>query len=80
MAPRRGSRRVYRRPSVLIETIDAADESKIGTIYRDLALYAEGAHDLNNDRHVKPLTDWFRAAILLLMAEISAWVIDLGLR
>lgn len=68
------------KPSVLIETIDAADESKIGTIYRDLALYAEEAHDLNNDRHVKPLTDWFRAAILLLMAEISAWVIDLALR
>lgn len=44
------------KPSVLIETIDSADESKIGTIYRDLALYAEEAHDLNNDRHVKPLT------------------------
>jgi hypothetical protein len=68
------------RPSILIETLDADPEQELGPIYRDLALYAEEAHDLNTERHLKPLTDWFRAAILLLMAEIVAWVIDLALR
>jgi hypothetical protein len=68
------------RPSVLVETLDALPESESGTVYRDLSLYAEEAHDYNTENHLKPLTDWFRAAILLLMAEIAAWVIDLGLR
>jgi hypothetical protein len=49
-------------------------------MYHDLALYAEEAHDLNEEAHLKPLTNYFRAAILLLTAEIAAWVIDLALR
>ena len=68
------------RPSILVEALDATDDDDLGTIYRDLSLYVEEAHDFNTERHLKPLTDWFRAAILLLMAEIAAWVIDLALR
>ena len=41
---------------------------------------AEEAHDFNRDKHLKPLTNYFRVAISLLTAEIVAWVVDLAIR
>jgi hypothetical protein len=49
-------------------------------LYRDLALFAEEAHNRNRDAHLLPLTNFFRIAIVLLTAEIVAWVVDLGVR
>jgi hypothetical protein len=68
------------RPSVLIEAFEAPNPDDLERVYRDLALYAEEAHDYNTEKHLKPLTDWFRAATFLLVAEIAAWVIALALR
>lgn len=49
-------------------------------MFRDLALYAEEAHDHNRDHHHVPLNRYFRAAIVLLTAEIASWALDLALR
>jgi hypothetical protein len=72
-------------PSLVIAEYleDAAHNDKkqpLWVIYRDLALYAEEAHDLNRSRHLDPLSNFFRAAIVLLTAEIVVWIIDLALR
>jgi hypothetical protein len=70
-------------PSIVIgEYLERGDEDRasLAEIYRDLALFAEAAHNRNRDVHLVPLTNYFRAAIVLLTAEIVAWVIDLGLR
>jgi len=70
-------------PSLVIsQYLEVEDEqnSDLGTIYRDLALFAEEAHDFNRDEHLNPLTNYFRAAITLLTAEIVAWVVDLAIR
>jgi hypothetical protein len=70
-------------PSIVInEYLEPEDgePSEVGVIYRDLALFAEEAHDLNRDTHFKPLTNYFRFAITLLTAEIVAWVVDLAIR
>jgi len=65
-------------PSILIAELEGGARQPLGLIYRDLALYAEAAHDVNRDRHLTPLTWYFRAAIMLLMAEIVAWVVALA--
>jgi hypothetical protein len=59
---------------------EEGEASELSTIYRDLALFAEEAHDFNRDHHLKPLTNYFRVAITLLTAEIVAWVVDLAIR
>jgi len=71
------------KPSVVIdEYLEPAEgvAQELFIIYRDLALFAEEAHDYNRDEHLKPLTNYFRLAITLLMAEIVAWVVDLAIR
>jgi hypothetical protein len=60
--------------------VEDEQKSDLATIYRDLALFAEEAHDFNRDEHLKPLTNYSRAAITLLTAEIVAWVVDLAIR
>jgi hypothetical protein len=66
-------------PSQLIEWIESYDPvPTVATLYHDLALYAEDAYQNNEARHVKPLTDYFRAAIIVLLLEIVAWVIDVS--
>jgi hypothetical protein len=70
-------------PSIVISEYlepEEGEPSEIGVIFRDLALFAEEAHDLNRDNHLKPLTNYFRVAITLLTAEIVAWVVDLAIR
>jgi hypothetical protein len=66
------------------ETIDGYIETPDGVslarMYRNLALYAEQLLVVNRDRHLIPLTIWFRAAIIVLACEIVAWVVDLGVR
>ena len=59
---------------------DEGEARELSVIYRDLALFAEEAHDFNRDKHLKPLTNYFRIAISLLTAEIVAWVVDLAIR
>jgi hypothetical protein len=70
-------------PSIVIgEYLERADTEPVSLIdlYRDLALFCEEAHNRNRDAHLVPLTNFFRLAIVLLTAEIVAWVVDLGLR
>jgi hypothetical protein len=65
-------------PSDMIaEYLEGETRHSLPKIYRELALPAEAAHDLNRDRHFAPLTWYFRAAISLLMAEIVMWVVAL---
>jgi hypothetical protein len=65
-------------PSGMIaEFLEGETRHSLPKIYRELALHAEAAHDLNRDRHFGPLTWYFRAAISLLMAEIVLWVVAL---
>ncbi len=68
-------------PSIVIGEYLEPDEGEacpLSVIYRDLALFAEEAHDFNRDTHLKPLTNYFRAAITLLTAEIVAWIVALA--
>jgi len=70
-------------PSIVIGEYLEPDEGppqELSVIYRDLALFAEGAHDSNKNAHLKPLTSYFRIATVLLTAEIVAWVVDLAVR
>jgi hypothetical protein len=70
-------------PSLIIGEYLEPDEGEaqpLSMLYRDLALFAEEAHDFNRDAHLKPLTNYFRVAISLLTAEIVAWVVDLAIR
>jgi hypothetical protein len=71
------------KPSVVIEQYLEPDEGEAQptwTLYRDLALRAEVAHDHNRSTHLQPLALFFRASIVLLFAEIATWVVDLALR
>lgn len=66
-------------PSALIaQYLEGETQDPLHVIYRDVALHAEAAHNVNRDRHVRPLTWYFRFAIILLMAEIVAWVVALA--
>jgi hypothetical protein len=68
-------------PSIVIGEYlepEEGDARALSVIYRDLALFAEEAHDFNRDRHLKPLTNYFRAAITLLTADIVAWIVALA--
>jgi hypothetical protein len=67
-------------PSLIIEDYIEGDPQTLAVIYRELSLHAEQQHDINKEDHLKPLTNYFRVAIVLLTAEITAWVIDLVLR
>lgn len=71
-------------PSIIIgeylEREGDAEPASLKELYRDLALFAEEAHNRNRDAHLAPLTNFFRIAIVLLTAEIVAWVVDLGVR
>ena len=71
-------------PSIVIgeylEPQGGAEPAELNELYRDLALFAEEAHNRNRDAHFLPLTNFFRIAIVLLTAEIVAWVVDLGVR
>jgi hypothetical protein len=49
------------------------------TLYRDMALAAEDAHRVNLYSHLRPVTRWFRASILLLVGEVATWIVDLAL-
>lgn len=69
-------------PSIVIGEFlepEGGEPQKLAVLYRDLALYAQDAHDSNRDQHLKPLTNYFRLATGLLTAEIVAWVVDLAL-
>jgi hypothetical protein len=71
-------------PSIIIgeylEREGDAQPASPKELYRDLALFAEETHNRNRDAHLVPLTNFFRIAIVLLTAEIVAWVVDLGVR
>jgi hypothetical protein len=67
-------------PSLIIEDYIEGDPHSLPVIYRELALHAENQHDINKENHLEPLTNYFRVAIVLLTAEITAWVVDLVLR
>lgn len=71
-------------PSIVIgeylEPTGESEPAELDELYRDLALFAEEAHNRNRDAHLLPLTKFFRIAIVLLTAEIVAWVVDLGVR
>lgn len=71
-------------PSIVIgeylEREGDAERASLKELYRDLSLFAEEAHNRNRDAHLVPLTNFFRIAIILLTAEIVAWVVDLGVR
>jgi hypothetical protein len=71
------------RPSLVIDQYlepDEGEPAELATIFRDLALFAEDAHDSNRNNHLQPLTRYFRLAIALLTAEIIAWIVDLAIR
>jgi hypothetical protein len=66
-------------PSLVIEEYLEIDEPvELSTLYRDLALHAEEAHDINKVRHLFELTRYFRAAVILLTLEVTAWVVALA--
>jgi hypothetical protein len=44
-----------------------------------MALAAEDAHRVNLYSHLRPVTRWFRASILLLVGEVATWIVDLAL-
>jgi hypothetical protein len=71
-------------PSIVIgEYLEREGDTEpvsLNDLYRDLALFCEEAHNRNRDAHLVPLTNFFRLAIVLLTAEIAAWVVDLGSR
>ncbi len=67
-------------PTLLVEIIESSTPPPTpAMLYRDLAIYGEEAYQVNEERHVKPLTDYFRAAIVVLLLEIVAWVVTLAL-
>jgi hypothetical protein len=56
-----------------------ADERASATrAYRELALYLEEAYDLNQRRHLVPLTRTFRIATLAVVCDTVAWVVALA--
>lgn len=68
-------------PSLVIEQYLERGEKKPASLlelYRDLALHAESAYEQNKTAHYDPLTRYFRAGVLLLMIEITVWVIALA--
>lgn len=66
-------------PSAMIARyLEGGISQPVRKLYRELALQAEAAHDLNRDLQLIPLTRYFRVAIVLLMAEIVSWVIALA--
>lgn len=67
-------------PSTVISEYLETDEPPVSleTLYRDLALHAEEAHDWNKTEHFADLERYFRGAVLLLMGEVAVWVIALA--
>jgi hypothetical protein len=66
-------------PSIVIANyLEGEEKFEVGNIYRDLALYAEEAHDHNRDHHLAPLTWFFRIATVTLVVEIVAWVVAIA--
>ena len=47
-------------------------------VYLDLALYLEEAYELNQRRHIVPLTRTFRIATLAVVGDTVAWVVALA--
>jgi len=72
------------RPSLIIreylEPTDGTTASDPWVLYRELSLFSERKHEYNRRHHHQPLSAYFRAAVLLLTAEIAAWIVDLALR
>jgi hypothetical protein len=69
-------------PSVVIASLldpVSGGAPATSTLYRDLALFAERALLANVDLHLRPVTRWFRGSIVLLVAEVATWIVDLAL-
>ncbi|MEA2492954.1 MAG: hypothetical protein QOJ29_865 [Thermoleophilaceae bacterium] len=65
-------------PRQIIGTyIEASDPLPLPQIHRDLAIHMEDSY-VENEGRMKPLFRSFRVSSLLLMAEISAWIVDLA--
>jgi hypothetical protein len=65
-------------PRQIIGTYIEADEPlPLPQIHRDLAIHMEDSY-VENEHRLRPLFAAFRAASLLLVAEIAAWNIDLA--
>ncbi|HEV8602631.1 MAG TPA: hypothetical protein VGQ68_04455 [Gaiellaceae bacterium] len=68
-------------PSLVIqEYLEPEDDEPVSlsSLYRDLALHAEAAYEHNKTEHYDELTRFFRAGVLLLMVEVTVWVIALA--
>jgi len=64
-------------PSAVAAYLD--DERASATrVHLDLALYLEEAYDLNQRRHLVPLTRAFRIATLVVVGDTVAWVVALA--
>lgn len=55
--------------------IEGQAEYERWQVERELALHMENQYNTTDLRHVGPLNNWFRAAIVLLVAEIILWTI-----
>lgn len=63
------------RPSEVIEFIIEGTSLERWEVERELALHMENQYDANDTRHLGPLTNWFRWAIVLLILEILVWIL-----
>jgi hypothetical protein len=67
-------------PHSLIATyIEGEEPLPLAMILRDLALHMENSYDKNANRLNRVIL-FFRAASLLLTAEVVAWVLDIATR
>jgi hypothetical protein len=62
--------------SIYIET---ENPLSVERIHRDLALHMQDSYDMNEAR-LERLIVYFRLAVVLLTAEVLAWVIDIASR
>jgi hypothetical protein len=73
-----GARGFAQRPSRMLTYLEGGQPLGLEALYRDLALYAEEAHDVNRNRHLVPLTRTFRIATLAVVGDTVAWVVALA--
>jgi hypothetical protein len=66
------------KPSLIVDDMIEGPKLEPWQVSRELALHMENAYDRNERAHLIPLTNWSRLAILLLIAEILAWILDLA--
>lgn len=63
-------------PSVLLEWVDA--DVPLDRMRRELAILLEAWTD-ENEKKIEDLGSWFKGALFLLLVEVLAWSVELGI-